>query len=542
MSSISCGERLVELLSGYGVDTVFGIPGNHTVPLYRGLAGGSIRHISPRHEQGAGFMADGYARATGRPGVCFLISGPGLTNAVTPMMQALADSVPMLVISAVAARHQLGMGEGRLHELPDQRALIEQCTRFSHTLMRPDELPRVLARAFAVFASERPGPVHIELPLDVITAEAAHVDATPWPLPMAPGVAARGLAEAAALLNAASRPCLLVGGGAVAAAQWLKPVAQRLDAPVINTVNAKGLLPSDHPLTVGGSPSLASVRELLSDSDVVLAIGTEFGETDYDMLFLGELSLTATLIRVDIDARQLARNQRPSVALCGDASETLSALVDLLPEQQRGGAVRAATARDSIREEAHYHPEFQAIFDTLKHALPGLVLVGDSTLPTYYAVWQYETDQPRRYFHSATGGGTLGFAIPAALGAKLARPDAPVVALIGDGSAQFTLTELAAGVEAQLPVAVLVWNNAGYREIEQGMVASGFEPVGVNIVPPDFETVARGMGCATARPGDTSALAEALKQSQTRRVPTVIELHQQDFITRPAGQWYGTSE
>jgi acetolactate synthase-1/2/3 large subunit len=542
MAGNSCGQRLVQMLAAYGVDTVFGIPGNHTVPLYRGLAGSSIRHVSPRHEQGAGFMADGYARATGRPGVCFLISGPGLTNALTPMMQALADSVPMLVVSAVAARHQLGMGEGRLHELPDQRGLVQRCTRFSHTLMRPDELPRVLARAFAVFASERPGPVHIELPLDVITADASHVDPSPWPQPYPPAAAPEGVVEAARLLSGADRPCIIAGGGAVAAAEPLRAVAEALDAPVLNTVNGKGLLPPGHPLAVGGSPSLASVRALLDESDRVLAVGTEFGETDYDMLFLGEPELSATLIRIDIDAQQLARNQRPTLALCGDAASTLAALAERLPTRPREGARRAALTRSAIRSEQHYHPQFQAVFDTLQQALPGLLLVGDSTLPTYYAVWQYEPDGPRRYFHSATGGGTLGYAIPAAMGAKLACPELPVVALIGDGSAQFTIAELAAGAEAGLPVAVLVWNNSGYGEIEQGMRASGFEPVGVAIPPPDFAALAGGMGCACAQPRTSEELVHALQASQDRDVPTVIELRQDDFITEPAGQWYGGQE
>ena len=176
----SCGELLVAYLEAYGVDTVFGIPGNHTVQLYRGLASSALRHISPRHEQGAAFMADGYARASGRPAACFLISGPGVGNAVAAMMQALADSVPMLVISSVAARHQLGMGEGHLHDVPDQRALMAQCSRFSHTLMRCEELPRVLARAFSVFDSARPGPVHIEIPLDVIAAPAHESTPSLW--------------------------------------------------------------------------------------------------------------------------------------------------------------------------------------------------------------------------------------------------------------------------------------------------------------------------------------------------------------------------
>src|SRR5579862_5833323 len=165
---MTCGELLVRLLERFGVEVVFGIPGVHTVELYRGLPATRIRHITPRHEQGAGFMADGYARVSGKPGVCFIISGPGMTNILTAMAQAYADSVPMLVISSVNRTHELGMGGGRLHELPSQRALVAGVSVFSQTLMRPEELPELLRRAFTVFSSARPRPVHIEIPLDVI--------------------------------------------------------------------------------------------------------------------------------------------------------------------------------------------------------------------------------------------------------------------------------------------------------------------------------------------------------------------------------------
>ncbi len=536
---VTCGQKLVQLLEQYDVDTVFGIPGNHTVELYRGLADSTLRHVSPRHEQGAGFMADGYARVSGKPGVCFLISGPGLTNALTPMMQALADSVPMLVISAVAARHQLGMGEGHLHELPDQRLLATQCTRFSHTLMRVDELPRVLARAFAVFSSERPGPVHIEIPLDIITARADHLVVERWPQIAAPAPAVIAVNEAARLLAKASRPVVIVGGGAAGAAPEVRAIAERLDAPVINTVNAKGVMPPDHPLAVGASPSIGAVRGLIQESDLVLALGTEFGETDFDMLFLGDLVVDAPLIRVDIDGGQLCRNQQPELPVRADSAEFLRAVLPLVDTANTGpGATRVAATRAALVEEPHYHPEFQAFFEVLQSTLPGLVLVGDSTLPTYYAVWQYEAPEPQRYFHSATGGGTLGYAIPAALGARLAYPEGPVVALIGDGSAQFTFAELAAGAAAGLTVAIIVWNNAGYSEIEQGMLASDITPVGVDIPAPDFVASAEALGCEAVRVDSLEQLSAALRESQSHAVPTVIELNQSDFISRPAGGWY----
>lgn len=174
--SRTCGELLVELLEDCGITTIFGIPGVHTVEFYRDIKKTRIRHITPRHEQGAGFMADGFARASGKPAACFIISGPGMTNILTEMGQAYSDSVPMLVVSSVNNSHELALGQGRLHELPHQRQTVEGVAVFSHTITRPNELPEVIARAFSVFNSERPGPVHIEIPLDVIVQETRHLD------------------------------------------------------------------------------------------------------------------------------------------------------------------------------------------------------------------------------------------------------------------------------------------------------------------------------------------------------------------------------
>jgi acetolactate synthase-1/2/3 large subunit len=341
------------------------------------------------------------------------------------------------------------------------------------------------------------------------------------------------------LLRAAHNPLMVIGGGTAVCPGRVKCVAEKFDLPVINTVNAKGVLPCTHPLAVGGSPSLACIRKAMTEADVILAAGTEFGETDYDMLFLGELELPGKIIRIDIDPGQMARNVRSDIAIVGHADACLRGLCQTLAGDCRSqGAQRAQDLRDSIPGEAHFHPEFAALFATIRQSLPGLVLVGDSTLPTYYAVWQYETQTPRSYFHSATGGGTLGYAIPAAMGAKLARPAAAVVALIGDGSAQFTLSELAAAVEAQLPVVILVWNNQGYSEIRQGMLASGIEPVGVDVYTPDFQQLALAMGCEARNASSLEELGQVLQACDSVKVPTLVELRQQDFISQPAGQWY----
>ena len=321
----TCGEMLVEILEAYGIDTVFGIPGVHTVELYRGLPNTRLRHVTPRHEQGAGFMADGYARVTGRPAACFIITGPGMTNIATALGQAYADSVPILVISSVNSSHELGMGEGRLHELPSQRSLTEGVTVFSHTVLRADELPSVLARAFAVFDSARPGPVHIELPLDVITAPGDHLARKAHLTRSRPGPDPAAVAAAAALLRTAKDPMVVLGGGTQDAAAEARQLVERLGAPAILTINAKGVLPPGHRLSLGSRLPHPPVLEALQAADVVLAVGTELSETD-TLLFYGQLELAGQLIRVDIDPEQLVRNVLPEIAIAADSALALRAL------------------------------------------------------------------------------------------------------------------------------------------------------------------------------------------------------------------------
>lgn len=253
---VTCGQFLVRQLEAWGVDTVFGIPGVHTVELYRGLPDSSIRHITPRHEQGAGFMADGYARASGKPGVCFVITGPGVTNILTAMAQAYADSIPMLVISSVTTRARLGRNGGYLHELTDQRAMTAGVTAFSHTLLDVDQLPAALTQAFAVFESQRPRPVHIELPLDVITAPADHLSLVCQPCFSRPAPDPQQLDLAAKRLGNAKHPLVLLGGGCIAAASEARILVDRLAAPAATTINAKGVLPDHHPLALGCNQSL----------------------------------------------------------------------------------------------------------------------------------------------------------------------------------------------------------------------------------------------------------------------------------------------
>ena len=245
------GEAIIDLLTReYGVDTVFGIPGVHNIELYRGLHRSGVRAISPRHEQGAGFMADGWSVITGKPGVCVLISGPGLTNALTPIAQAYHDSRPMLIIASTTPTNALGKSFGPLHDLPDQAALVRSICAFSETVTDAQELPQLIERAWNVFTSQRPRPVHLAIPMDVLEQMCARFEKVDTeahrPVP-----AASEIKRAVELINAATNPIVVAGGGCVDAGAQLAKFAEAIDAPVVLTGNAKGVLSSTHPLCAG---------------------------------------------------------------------------------------------------------------------------------------------------------------------------------------------------------------------------------------------------------------------------------------------------
>lgn len=520
------GEVLLRFLEANGIDTVFGIPGVHTVELYRGLPDTTLRHVTPRHEQGAGFMADGHARASGRPAACFVVTGPGMTNILTAMGQAHGDSVPMLVVSSVNRTGQLGMGQGRLHELPAQRAMAAGVSAFSHTLLSPDQLPEVLARAFALFSAARPRPVHLEIPIDVLKADARHLAVRRFPRVEPPGPAPARIARAAEMLRDAKRPLIVLGGGAVEAGEPALALVELLRAPFINTVNAKGVMPPGHILHMGENFAFAPLREALRNADVVLAVGTEFGETEM-YPDPQELRFGGKLIRIDIDPEQTMRVHPADVPIVSDARTALDALLKATRAASiaRGGRIRAGQVRDAVR--SLWWPAVAAhrrVLDAVDRALPDAVIAGDQTQPVYGGNQFYAPARPRSWFNASTGYGTLGYALPAAIGAKLAVPERPVVALTGDGGFQFTLPELATAVEAEVPVIVLLWNNRGYGEIKTYMTETGVRPVGVDLVTPDFIAITKGFGCAADRADGLDHLEELLRASAGRRVPTLIEI------------------
>lgn len=527
MSTKTVGEVLVDLLEANGVEVVFGIPGVHTVELYRGLAGSRIRHVTPRHEQGAGFMADGYARVSGKPGVALVITGPGLTNTITAMAQARQDSIPMLVISGVNRRDSLGHGRGMLHELPDQHGMIKTLALYTHTLLNPADLPAVVDRAFAVLTSGRPGPVHIEIPTDVMSAQ---IETGAWRAAAAtrPRADAETLQRAAILCAHASRPVILAGGGAVTAEEEIRTLAERIGAPVVTTVNARGML-AGHPLRVPASPSLKAVRRLLSDADLVVAFGTEMGPTDYDVNLDGGLPRLRSLIRVDIDAAQLSRRPYAGLAILSSAKTAAAGIAGFLGDDVRptDGARRAESVRRHAWAELtpKMHVEI-GIVAAIYGTLPQAIVVGDSTQAVYAANYYCEAPRPRSWFNAATGYGTLGYAPGAAIGAALAEPGATVVCLVGDGGFQFTLAEIGTAADAGVNVVFLVWNNDGFQEIENFMVDAGIVPVGVKPSAPDFSAVAAAYGLPAERLAAVADLPAALERAAARGGPSLIEIHQ----------------
>lgn len=526
----STGEALVAALRDRRVETVFGIPGVHTVELYRGLAHSGIRHVTPRHEQGAGFMADGYARVSGKPGVAFVITGPGLTNTLTAMAQARADSVPMLVVSGANRQASLGRGLGHLHELPDQHALASTVALVSEHVAAPGELLPGLERAFAGFESGRPGPAHIQIPLDVAgeAHEASPADCRPPRSAPDPVL----LEEAAARLAGAERPVILAGGGARRDGAALRALAERLDAPVVQTVNARGVM-FGHPLGVPASPSLQAVRSLIGDADAVLALGTELGPTDYDMYDTGQMPPLGAMIRVDVCPEQLARHPA-EIAIEATAATALEALLGLLPQKpaRHGGSERAARTRNAALVEIG--PDYRtqvAILEAMRDAVPGALMVGDSTQPIYAGNLYYDHDRAGGWFNAATGFGALGYAIPAAVGAAIADPMARVICLAGDGGAQFSLPEVMAAVDENLPVTFVIWNNSGYREIATSMQDAGVTVVGCDPTPPGFQAAAASFGIPYSRCDATpEAAAEALAAAAHLDGPSILEITAPQFI------------
>ncbi|WP_328445774.1 5-guanidino-2-oxopentanoate decarboxylase [Streptomyces sp. NBC_00386] len=522
--TLTGGEALVRALSAHAVTRAFGIPGTHNLEIYRHLSAYGVRHVLTRHEQGAGYAADGYARATGRPGVVITTSGPALLNAAAAVGQAYSDSVPLLVVSPGMPLRHPRLATGLLHETRSQTEALRGVAAFSHRVSSVAEIDAAVARAFTLFRTGRPRPAHIEIPLDLLEAaeETGPVRVTPPVVPLAPAPLA--VERAAGALREARRPALVLGGGARGAAVPGLALAERLGAPVLTTANGKGIVPETHPLAVGVSLHSPAVRNWLAERDAVLAVGTELAESDF---WSAPPALNGALIRVDLDPDQMYAGLAADFAVVGDARLSLTALLAAVERSggddgharvpvedpvRRAAALRAARNAETAGRDARWIPYLRAVRSVLAD---DAVITSDSARCCYYGALPHLPLGPAgRYLHP-TGYGTLGYALPAAIGAKAACPGREVVALSGDGGLQFTVQELATAVQLSLPLPVVVFDNGGYGEIRDEMAARGDTPTAVDLAPVDLPALARaygGQGTHAYGPDELStALAEALR-------------------------------
>ncbi len=521
---------LVAALRGHGVNTIFGIPGTHNLAVYQELARYNVTCVTPRHEQGAGYAADGYARVTGRPGVAVTTTGPGVVNAATALAQAYSDSSPVLLLSPGVPTDHPRLGRGYLHESKDQSGALDALCAWSHRVTSIREIPAAVARAFAAFTEGRPRPVHVEVPADLLERVGTADLATPYrPMPRVPDPGA--LDEAARLLRAARRPGIVLGGGAQqpgrdepVTGRLAMELAERTGARVVTTVNGKGAVPESHPLCLGATLHLAGVRRWLASCDVVLAVGTELGPAD---LWEDGFTLTGTLIRVDVDPGQMYGDHMAGVPVVADAALALEGLAVRVPAAGDVPAPEDPVERErdaELRDLTHrWAPQLVA----LREAMPAdTVVVGDNSMMSYHgAIVGMPMDPPGRFLFPA-GYGTLGFALPAGIGAKVGRPDRPVVVLAGDGALQFSVQELATAVELRLSLPIVVAVNGGFGEIRDEMARRGMPPVGVDLHAPDLMTLASAYGARGRKAERPEELGEAVVEALKAPVPTVIAFHE----------------
>src|SRR5215471_18288533 len=495
--AMTCGEAVMRLLAAYGVDAVFGMAGTMTIELYRGIERARIRHVQCRNEQGASLMADGYARATGKPGVCTIIAGPGVTNAATGIAQAYCDSQPLLVLSGACPTLTHGKGWGAIHELDDQAAVTAGFTAFSAMVRYPDEVPELIARAFALFRGSRPRPVHLSVPRDILPLpveadwKARRTPSLPMPDPSAIDEAAKRLAQA-------RRPLIFVGGGAVGTRTALTEIAERIGAPVLSTNAGKGILPYSHPLSLGCSILQAASQQALAEADVVLLVGTEIAAGDH---FLTKLEISGDIVRIDIDPTELTSMYCAAVPIQADARAAMQALSAALSnckptcEHAQGERrVRDILARNAA-EMTDLEKLHARVWTTLRSALPAdTIVMGDATQIVYTGSFAMPMEMERCWYYSGNYC-ALGFALPMAIGAKIGAPHRPVIAVAGDGGIMFTVNELATAVEERLALPVIVWNNDALRAIADGMDERHIPRIGVEPKSPDFVGLAESLGC-----------------------------------------------
>jgi acetolactate synthase I/II/III large subunit len=537
-------QALLRALEGEDVDLLFGLPGGAILPTYDPLIGSSIRHVLMRHEQGAGHAAEGYAHVTGRPGVCLATSGPGGTNLVTPLTDAMMDSVPVVAVTGQVARADLG--RQAFQEAPITE-IVRPVTKRTWLVMDPAEIPQAVHDAFRVARLGRPGPVLIDVPKDVQRAEMDWYEPRRASTEPAPPLDRAGLAEAARLLREARRPVLYVGGGVVraGAGEELLALACKQQLPVTTTLMARGVFPDSHPLALGMPGMHGSYAAVtgMQRADLLLAVGARFDDRVTGRL--DGFAPEARVVHVDVDPREIGKNRTAEVGLTGDARAVLAALLEAVPgfEDVDDPAARRSwlATLEGWKEEYPFTYRQapggplkpQLVVERLREATGGRALltagVGQHQM---WASQLWRFDRPRAWANSG-GLGTMGFALPAALGARAARPDELVIAVDGDGSFQMTVQELASSVAEDLPVLVAIVNNGylGMVKQWQELFFSGHSQIHLRADLPDFARLAESYGCVglrAERPEEVDEVVERALEAVRERTVVI------DFRVDPA--------
>lgn len=522
------GEWVVEALRAEGVRHAFGIPGIHNLAIYDALLRQvDITHVVARHEAGAGFMADGYARATGRPGVVLVTTGPGLTYALTPLVEAYAGSQPLLLVASDIPSALIGQGVGALHEVPNQIDCLRPVCRWAETLGAGRDIPGAVQGAFHLFRTGRPGPIALSIPTDLLTAR-VEAQLTPPGQGRRPPCDVRLLEAAAGHLRGARRPLLIAGGGVVAAEAGgeLLALARRLGAPVITTVMGRGTLPETHPLWLGVLPNKRATQPALEAADVVLAVGCRFAHRSTRGILLNlEFRPDQALIHLDLDPTVIGKLNRPTLGIVGDARDGLAGLLAILgPGAPRAEWDWGRLAGERAARSPRYTETIDRLLRILRDALPtDAIVVSDQTGINYWMEWHFPVLAPRTFLYPV-GSATLGYAVPAAIGAKVARPERAVVAVAGDGGFLYSVNELATAVKYELPIVFLVLNDRRYGAIKWLQEAIFGRWGEADLTNPDFPALARAFGAAGERADDLDALAPALAKALARPGPTLLEL------------------
>jgi acetolactate synthase-1/2/3 large subunit/5-guanidino-2-oxopentanoate decarboxylase len=517
MTPKTLGVQISHMLKSRGVDVIFGIPGVHNQELYRGIDEAGITHVLARHEQGAGFMADGFARATGTPGVAYVITGPGLCNIMTPMGQAYSDSVPMLVISSCL--DETAGKRGQLHQMLDQRAAADTVCEWSKEARTAEAAYALIDQALIEMALDRPRPRHIQIPISVLEAAAP----PPGPRPViASSRKAKPIPAVVEAILTAKRPLFIFGGGAQDCADTARDALRALGAACFETNAGRGVAGS-YALNYGSYLARPDSQAVIEQADVVVLVGTELSHPD---LLREDPGFRGRVIQVDIDPGGfLPACEWPVLSTASDFFEQLRAALDGHDPVAAWDVAKTRTAKARWRAEVDAEtPNILPVAEALRACLPdSTVIYSDMTQFAYASLESWPMDRPG-FWHHPKGFGTLGYSLPAAIGGAMARPDLPTCCIIGDYGIQYTIAELGTAVEQGLSLPILLWDNGKLGAIEDSMIGAQIAPKSVTAHNPDFVALAKAYGAYATRPTTLTALAADVTEAFKADRPTLIHM------------------